>query len=268
MRILSTGIAVTLTESLRQTVRPIQGFLAVTAVLLVSACAAPQPGEMVNDPYENVNRKSHAVNKAVDRAVLRPTAMAYGTVVPNPARQGVSNMADNLELPSTIINGLMQADGELVLNNTFRFLINSTVGLAGLLDPASQMGLVDMDTDFGETLHVWGAREGAYVEIPLLGPSTERDAFGKIVDAALNPVRLIVPVEYTDLRYGLSAGEVLDDRYRFDQTISSTLYESADSYAQARLLYLQNRRFELGQSAEDDQDDPYYFDPYEDPYAQ
>lgn len=242
---------------------------AIGALGFLTACATPEPGQIVADPYEELNRGLHELNKGTDTAILRPAAMTYGTVVPGPVRQGVSNVADNLALPSEVLNGLLQADGKLVINNSFRFVINSTFGLAGLLDPASKMGLLDMDTDFGETLHVWGVREGAYLSVPLLGPTTERDLAGTIVDATINPVTLFTPLYYTAARRGLNVAERLDDRYRYDETISSTLYDSADSYAQTRLLYIQNRRFELGQSVNSsDGQDELYFDPYEDPYAE
>lgn len=241
---------------------------AVLALGITGACTSPKPGEMVNDPYEKTNRKIHGLSKGMDTALLRPASVAYGKAVPNTVRIGVSNVADNLSLPSTVVNGLLQGDGELVLNNTFRFVINSTYGLAGLLDPASKMGLEQMDTDFGETLHVWGAQEGAYLEVPLMGPSTTRDLTGKAVDAAINPVTLLTPLYYTAARRGVAVAERLDDRYRYDETISSTLYESADSYSQTRLLYLQNRRFELGQTSTGSEDSSTLFDPYEDPYAE
>ncbi len=254
---------------LRSVVARFAPLFAVGALGFLGACASPEPGQLVADPYEKVNRNLHELNKGTDTAFVRPAAMTYGTIVPNPVRQGVSNVADNLTLPSEVLNGLLQADGKLALNNGFRFVINSTFGLAGLLDPATKMGLPDMDTDFGETLHVWGFKEGAYLSVPLLGPSTERDFAGTVVDAAINPVTLFTPLYYTAARRGLHAAELLDDRYRYDETISSTLYDSADSYAQSRLLYIQNRRFELGLSASgSDSQDDFYFDPYEDPYAE
>lgn len=241
---------------------------AVCALGLLGACASPEPGELVADPYEPMNRKVHGLSKGLDTTLIRPAAVTYGTVVPNPVRMGISNVADNLTLPSEALNGLLQGDGELALNNSFRFVINSTFGLAGLLDPASKMGLTNLDTDFGETLHVWGFREGAYLEVPLMGPSTERDLTGKAIDAVINPVTLVSPLTFTAVRRSLNVADRLDTRYRYDETISSTLYESADSYAQAKLLYIQNRRFELGQGADGADDSEIYFDPYEDPYAE
>ena len=128
--------------------------------------------------------------------------------------------------------------------------------LGGLLDPAGQeFALPDVDTDFGETLHVWGVPEGAYLELPVLGPSTERDFAGRIVDWAIDPLGSWLN---EDQRHGVTAIKVLSkagDRAALGDTVDSVLHESADSYAQLRLIWLQNRRYELGQEA--DEIDPY-----------
>jgi phospholipid-binding lipoprotein MlaA len=225
----------------------------------------------INDPYEADNRRMHAFNKALDSAVVGRGAEGFAAAVPEPVRRGIGNVADNLDLPRLVVNGVLQGRAEDALANTFRLAINTTVGLGGLLDPATAMGLPVRQTDFGETLHVWGWGEGRYLELPVLGPSTERDALGKVVDAALNPLRYALPPAERNAAIALGVLSRLDDRARFSGTVDSILYESADSYAQARLLYLQNRRFELGGEAGADYEDPYedpYFDPYADPYAE
>ena len=143
-------------------------------------------------------------------------------------------------------------------------------------------GVEGKPTDFGETLHVWGVGEGPYMELPLAGPSTARDTAGMLADIALNPVRLALPTKEANAATILKLFSRLGDRDRFSATVDSLLYDSADSYAQARLLYLQNRRFQLGRAAggtgasDGDFIDPYadapsndgFIDPYEDPYAQ
>lgn len=233
--------------------------LGLGVVVALAACNPAPAGVEVWDPYEADNRGRHAGNLAVDSAVLRRGAYGYGETVPEPVRRAVGNFADNLSLPGAALNSLLQGRPDAVVENTFRFLINSTIGLAGLFDPASEFGLPNRPTDFGETLHVWGASEGAYLELPLLGPSTERDAIGLVADIAMNPVRLLLPSEARGLAYGSRVIAVFGDRYEFTDAFDATLYDSADSYAQARLIYLQNRRFQLG-------DDTFtiYFDPYED----
>jgi len=237
--------------------------LPVCAVL--AACTPAPDGVAFHDPYESNNRANHELNKSLDTNVVRPLANGYGTVVPDPIRTGVSNFSANLSLPGQIINNVLQADLRGAGQNTARFLMNSTVGLVGLFDPATAVGLFEEDADFGETLAVWGVGEGAYVELPLLGPSTERDAIGKIVDFALNPLRGLETPESTYVGVA-GAGSGLDQRYRLGDTIDGVLYGSADSYAQSRLIYLQNRRFEVGGDVGTPVEDP-YLDPYIDPYA-
>nr|WP_308421072.1 VacJ family lipoprotein [Frigidibacter albus] len=244
---------------------------AVLAAVLASALALSACGgaEVVsrdagfNDPAEAHNRRVHGFNKGVDRVVLRPASQVYGTVVPGPVRGGISNFSDNLGLPAAVVNNLLQGRIEPAGKNGFRFLVNSTFGLGGFLDPATDMGLTEEDTDFGETLHVWGAGEGFYMETPLRGPSTVRDTVGAVVDIFLDPVNSSIDRPESNYVLGANGLSLVGDRYRYSDTIDSLLYESADSYAQARLLYLQNRRFELGTEAESNSDDP-----YDDPYGQ
>jgi phospholipid-binding lipoprotein MlaA len=237
--------------------------LGLLAALMLGACAPSIAPDAINDPNEAQNRATHEFNKGVDRHALRPSAMAYGKL-PQPVRQGVANFAGNLDLPGEVVNGLLQGRPHHALENTFRFAVNTTVGIGGLFDPASAMGARGKSTDFGETLHVWGVREGAYVELPLLGPSTTRDTLGLIGDIALNPVSRLVPEPERYVGTVAGAASTLGDRFTYSETVDSILYDSADSYAQARLLYLQNRRFELGQTGGEDD----FIDPYEDPYAE
>ncbi len=229
----------------------------------------------INDPTEASNRAMHDLNVAVDRAVLRPVALGYGTAVPEPVRTGLGNFSSNLNQPLYVVNDILQLRLDDALRNTFRFLMNSTFGLGGLLDPASEGGLYAEETDFGETLHVWGVSEGAYVVLPLLGPSTSRDTAGLIVDTVMNPTRLAFSPPESDYITGANVADALNTRHELGDEIDRLYYESADGYAQARLIYLQNRRYELRGNQPTDYADPYadpyddsYFDPYEDPYAQ
>jgi phospholipid-binding lipoprotein MlaA len=252
------------------------------AVGLLAACAGPTGPDAINDPLEPANRTAHAFNKGVDRALLRPASRGVG-VVPEPVMQGIGNLADTLNLPGDIANNLLQLRLAKAGENTLRLGVNLTFGLGGLLDVSSELGLDGDPTDFGETLHVWGVGEGPYLELPLAGPSTLRDTIGIVVDTALDPVSQVLPRREANAARIIKFLSRLGDRERFSDTLDSVLYESADSYAQARLLYLQNRRFELGQAggaAEGTSDDgfidPYadapsnddFIDPYEDPYAQ
>lgn len=240
------------------------------AMVLLAGCASAPVPQGINDPHEAANRKVHAFNRGLDRAIVRPAAKAYGSVVPDPLRQAVGNVAETLDLPGDIVNNLLQANVEDAARNSLRLALNLTAGIGGLLDVSGAIGLAGEPTDFGETLHVWGVGEGAYRESPFSGPSTTRDSAGGIVDLVLNPVRLALPEREAIAATAVQALSLLGDRDRFAETVDSVLYDSADSYAQARLLYLQNRRFELGQidtpTAENPDDG--FIDPYEDPYGQ
>lgn len=236
-------------------------FLPFAVLAVISACAkAPVPPTA--DPYESANRKMHNFNKAVDHAIF---GQADGlSPAADVAFTHVSNFSNNLSLPGKVVNSLLQGRPEPAIKNTFRFAINSTLGLAGIFDPAgSSFSLPETDTDFGETLHVWGAAEGDFVELPILGPSTERDAVGKVVDFAMNPLGSALSTGAENLKTTAYVGSKVGDRLRYDDTIDSLLYESADSYAQLKLLYLQKRHHDLGISAGSES-----YDPYDDPYEQ
>ncbi len=215
-----------------------------------------------HDPYESLNRTSHAFNKGADRLVIRPVSKAYGATVPNPARRGLSNFASNLEEPKSVANHALQGDLESAGHSFFRFLVNSTIGVAGLLDPATDgFGLESRQTGFGDTLAVWGAQEGAYLELPFSGPSTERDFAGLVVDFVTNPVSLISS-DGAALSVASRIPARLNTRYELGDTVDSLLYESADSYAQLRLSYIGNRTFRLNRQNPERADS----DPLEDLY--
>jgi len=248
----------------------------VVVFLALAGCTAPEgyvARDGINDPFEERNRKVHAFNKSVDRAVLRPLARGYNATVPDEIQGMVSSFSANLSTPGLVVNNLLQGNFKGALTNTYRFALNSTVGFAGLVDVAEMAGISEVDTDFGETLHVWGVGEGTYVETPFRGPATQRDAVGRLVDFFTNPLSYAASSSTNEVRLGARVVKVIGDRGRFSDTVDSILYDSADSYAQSRLIYLQSRRFALGRSEEPNYDDPYdlgatdpYDDPYEDPY--
>lgn len=242
-------------------VRPIIAGLAATA--LSAGCTAPQPGVEINDPFEPVNRGVHGFNVAVDRAIYRPVSIGYGTVVPPPVRRGVSNVAETIDTPRRAVNSFLQGNIENGFHNTARFILNATVGIVGIFDPATSIGLDERDTDFGETLFIWGADEGAIVVTPFFGHYTQRHLAGDIGDIFLNPFSLILNWPNNVPSVVVTVADYGGDRYDFRDTVDTVLYESADSYAQLRLIYLENRRFELGVTTEEDA----FFDPYEDLYA-
>ena len=215
------------------------------------------PADGIYDPFEQRNRKVHAFNRGVDRAIIRPAARGYTAVLPDEIEDSVGHFATNLGQPSNMTNALLQGNLEGFGLATARFLINSTLGLGGIFDVASDFNVPRYDTDFGETLYTWGVEEGAYLELFLVGPSTQRAAAGRIVDLFTNPLSYALddPERYYPPVASAAAG--LGYRGRYSDTVDSILYDSADSYAQARLIYLQNRRFKLGDAAAAPEIDPF-----------
>lgn len=238
-----------------------RGALVLVAIASLAGCAGSNGSVMtadgINDPYEPQNRRVHAFNRGLDRAIVRPAAVGYSTVLPDEVEDSVTNFAVNLGQPSVMVNSLLQGNLRGLGQSTLRFTVNSTLGLLGFFDVATEFKMANHDTDFGETLYVWGANEGAYIELPLLGPSTTRNATGKFVDLFTNPLSYTMnsPEKYYGTGASVAAG--LSSRGRFSETVDSILYDSADSYAQARLIYLQNRRFKLGDASADTEIDPF-----------
>lgn len=242
-----------------------QLFLPMVVVAgLLSGCTAPPAPAQFNDPGEKFNRSMHQFNLGLDTYILRPIATTVVRPGGGPVSQGVVNFARNLAGPTDIVNSVLQLRLGRAVENTLRFAINTTIGIGGIFDPATAMGVTGKDTDFGETLHVWGFGEGQYLEPPVIGPTTSRDLSGLIVDIAINPMQIWLPAPDSYVGTVAGAASKVVDRGRYVETVDSILYGSADSYAQARILYLQNRRFQLGQTAGDAASS----DQFEDPYAE
>jgi phospholipid-binding lipoprotein MlaA len=196
----------------------------------------PDPAE--RDGLEGSNRVTFAFNEGFYHYIANPVQKGFAWVVPAPARRAVYRFFENLESPALFLNDVLQLAPLDAGKTTTRFLINSTVGVAGLFDPADALGVEKHDTDFGETLGVWGVPSGTYVVIPLLGPSTARDTFGELVDGVLHPTMwFLSPVQQVLLRTsdGLSAYDV--ERERLDALRAT----SVDFYAAIRSAYLMDR---------------------------
>ena len=155
----------------------------VALLALLGGCATPMPRK--DDPYENFNRKMFAFNEFADRVAIRPVAVGYRKVTNDTSRRMISNFFANIESPITIANDILQANPKEALRATGRLVINSTVGLLGFFDPASEMHITASETDFGVTLAKWGVPEGPYLVLPLLGSSSGRDALAFPVDRYL-----------------------------------------------------------------------------------
>ncbi len=190
------------------------------------------------DPYESVNRAIYSFNTTLDDFILKPIAKSYRFIVPKEGRQGVSNILDNLSAPVTLLNALLQGDIEYAGTTFWRFTINSTLGAAGIMDVASTAGMPERDEDFGQTLGVYGAGPGAYIMLPLLGPSSTRDAGGRVVDTLSNPLLYILD-DYPHLAYRGVA--IVDGREAALDITNEIDRTSLDPYAALRSLYLQNR---------------------------
>lgn len=238
------------------------------AAAALSACAKQSPeaqaAGQVFDPYEDTNRAIHSFNRGVDRYAFRPASKGYVAVVPPDIVQAFNNFAVNISMPGQAVNLLLQGKPKESGIALSRFVINSVLGVAGLGDPSSDLNIPYVDTDFGETLHVWGVNEGAYVELPFYGPSTARDSVGVVVDFFTNPITFARQNPADNIGVYAEIVRRMGDRGTYSDTIDSILYQSADSYAQARLIYLQNRRFQLG--GDQSEYEGVYGDPYEDPY--
>ena len=208
--------------------------LASLARLTVTACASSQSASDassgVNDPFEGVNRNIYAFNEAVDKAAIEPVARGYRAVVPEPGREGVHNVLTNLRQPIVFTNSVLQGNANASGETLSRFLINSTIGVAGIFDVASTLGIEEHDEDFGQTLGVWGAGSGAYIVLPVLGPSNVRDTVGMVADAVafsfVMPNHIQDETAYSIVQYGLKPVNTrANNDFRYHETGSPFEYE-------------------------------------------
>jgi len=243
-------------------IRPMRRLFAVCALLGLMACTQAPTPVGVSDPLEASNRRMFQANLALDRALVGPASDAYGDGIPDGVRSSVSSFSQNAGLPGIVVNKILQGQLEDAAHNAVRFLFNSTVGLVGLFDVATDIGLEERDTDFGETLHRWGFSEGRYVVLPFFGPSTERDAMGIAVDFVINPLSYVVETPESRVFPVAKVVSKVGDRYDYGATVEAVLYEGEDPYATARLFYLDSRRYELGGEVADDE----LYDLYEEAY--
>ncbi|KGK56963.1 lipoprotein [Xanthomonas cannabis pv. phaseoli] len=204
--------------------------------------APAQPGAApAYDPWERYNRGMHRFNLAVDRGVARPLATAYTKVVPSPARLGVTNFFDNLGTPLTMVNQLLQGHPVYAAQSLGRFVMNTTLGVAGLFDPATAAGIPRRSEDFGQTLGVWGWRNSRYFELPLFGPRTVRDTFGLGGDIPLSWVR---QVDDGGARFALQGLQLVDTRAQL-MSLDSLRDQAPDEYALTRDAWMQRRNYQI-----------------------
>jgi len=208
----------------------------ISLLLMISGCTrGPNP----QDPYEPFNRSMFSVNQKVDRHILRPTAVLYTKLIPWPIRTGISNAFNNLGELTNIANNSLQGKLHGALTSTWRFLINSTVGIAGTIDVAKHIGLAPRNEDFGLTMAYYGNEQSPYFERPIAGPSTFRDFFGNIVDNLLWGQLTYIPG--TEAQYIMAGVYGIDYRSSMLDNEKMMNTASIDPYAFRRNAYLQYR---------------------------
>ncbi|OYX29557.1 MAG: hypothetical protein B7Y99_12960 [Caulobacterales bacterium 32-69-10] len=227
---------------LRRVVAPVAAataFLAAGAALAQSDTMGPA---RANDPLEGLNRGLYAIHQGVDKVILRPAAKVYIAVIPRPLRQGVHNVILNLGEPITVVNDILQLKIGKAATATTRFAANSTVGVLGLFDVAGRSGLPYHAADFGQTLGRYGVPSGPYLFIPVLGPSTVRDAGSRFVDLTIDPVRNVHFDGERTFRTTRMVVGALDLRALYDKDIDELNRSATDPYVTMRSAYLQNRQ--------------------------
>lgn len=193
----------------------------------------------ISDPLEPVNRAIYRFNDLLDSYLLEPTARGYRKVTPAPVRRGLSNFFDNLSYPVVIFSDILQGRVRQTGSDISRFLVNTTVGIGGLFDPAKHMDLADHDEDFGQALGRWGVGPGPYLVLPLAGPSNLRDAVGSATDFFIpDPVSHISD---RGARYATVAAKTVDGRYRLLEAGDVVEEGAVDPYAFVRESYRQKR---------------------------
>ena len=214
--------------------------LALIAVLGLSLTACAEqieyPDGRPYDPYENFNRDVYDLNTKADIAVFRPVAVAYKDNVPDPVQAGVHNFLQNLSTPYIFANALLQGDFDSAGTSLGRILINTTIGVGGVGDAARHAGLDPQSNGFGHTLAVYGVGHGPYLVLPLVGPSTPREAVGYAADSASEPLDYFIPFAAT---VGEGAIGLVDQRSRYIGQIDDLRRSSVDEYAAVRSIYLQ-----------------------------
>jgi phospholipid-binding lipoprotein MlaA len=223
-------------------------FLALAALMLAGCATLPSGKPDPRDPLERFNRSMFAFNDALDKAVAKPAAKAYVKVTPRFVRTGIGNVFNNLNTLGTAVNDVLQGKMKQAGRDSARFLMNTTLGLGGLFDPASSAGLELNDEDFGQTFGKWGMKPGPYLMLPLLGPSTFRDSFGKLADQFTYPVYYL---EDDSTRFIIRGVSLLDMRAGL-LDLDEQIDQSYDRYAFIRNAWLQRREFQVTDGAVDE----------------
>ena len=204
-------------------------------------------GDEVNDPFENLNRKTFEFNENMDEKILKPIAETYSELPPK-IKLGFSNFFNNLEEVDTFVNQLLQGKPKESINDFTRFIINTTIGLGGFIDVASKVGLERHEEDFGQTLAVWGVGQGPYIMLPILGPSTLRDTLSRPVSSFLS---VTFHMTETDVNLALKGMDAIETR---EKLLDVEALLSGDKYVFVKDAYIQSMYYEIkdGEDVEDD----------------
>ena len=196
----------------------------------------------IYDPLESFNRAIFSFNNVADRVVLEPVAKGYKKL-PSPIQSGVGNFINNLKLPLAAFNQLLQGQGKNAAESTGRFLINSTIGIFGLVDVADNIGLNQKEEDFGQTLATWGVGDGLYIVLPLFGPSNLRDTTGMVMTMMTDPINAYARSQGEAWAIPFrTAANAIDQRSQIIDEVNALRDNSIDYYAAVRSSYYQNRK--------------------------
>ena len=207
--------------------------------ILLLILLLPSLSHAENDPFEGINKKTHNLNQTLDLQLASPVARFYKRITPDLLERGITNFTRNIEDLSIAVNNILQGKVNEGVSDFFRFTINSTLGVAGFIDVSTGLGFEKHDEDFGQTLAVWGVKEGTYIVLPGLGPSTLRDTLAMIPDSFLTPLWLI---DHDRTSYSLTAIDLVDTRARYLGLESVVI---GDEYLFYKDAYLQSREFEV-----------------------
>lgn len=224
-------------------------------IFMAGAACAEAATDQVYDPWEGVNRGTYGFNTALDRRLFAPITHGYMRAAPRPLQRGLGAVVSNFREPRTALNDLAQGHPALAGRTASRFAVNSTLGVLGVFDVATPMGLTWRQADFGQTLGRYGAQPGPYLMVPMIGPHNLRDAVGRVVDTLTDPLGLLIGGVSTPFGAGRLAASALDYRVDADPAMAA-LDDATDPYATLRSAYAQNRAYLVGQARGETQDLP------------
>lgn len=247
----------------RRSPSAVAGFISAAALAMFGLVGIPQAraqqqaavtagSEDAGDPYESTNRAIFGFNQDVDRTVLVPVSKAYRAVLPGPIRDTVHDFMQNLNAPIIFANDILQGEPRLAGNTLGRFIVNTTLGLGGIVDVATKAGIPYHTNDLGITLATWGVADGPYLMLPILGPSNPRDLFGDVADGFGDPGNIIAgDYHYIWATFARSAVAGIDERSRNIETLAEIERTSLDYYATIRSLARQRRAAQIRHQQED-----------------